>query len=124
MPVETQWYLPKRVIYQRFYGVVTVDDFARSIRQIGEFVAEGDAPVHAIANVLDVERWPLLNLSKVNKHGTYPGMGWTVIVVTNPTLRLFSTILGQFSSQYIHSVPHITEAISFLSRRDSTPHFP
>ncbi|MBZ0282014.1 MAG: hypothetical protein K8L97_14845 [Anaerolineae bacterium] len=121
MPVETRWYVDKRILYQRFYGDITLEDFKQSVEAVGAFVAEGHPLVHAIADVLDVEKWPpLTKLSKFAPRQGFPGMGWTLIIVSSPALRFVTGLLVQFTMSNFRMAATLNEALEFLTERDNT----
>lgn len=121
MPVETRWYVDKRIIYQRFYGAVTLEDFAFSVEQIGAFVEQGTPLIHAVADVLEVEKWPpLMQLTRAARRAPYNGMGWTLILVKSPALRFVTGILVQLSMSNFRMVATLDEALHFLKERDYT----
>jgi hypothetical protein len=88
---------------------------------VERFVAEGQPVIHAIADVTDVLKYPPLSqLSQAAQRTTLEGMGWTVVVVSNPMLRFIGTLLAQFTVSHVYSVKTIDEALRFLARRDPT----
>jgi hypothetical protein len=121
VPVETSWYVEKRIFYQRFYGVVTLDDFPASMAQTEAHIAAGTPPVHAIADLRDIEKYPpLFRLSRIARRTQFDGMGWTIILVTNPILRFIGSMLTQFMVSNYRTVATLEDAVEFLRTYDST----
>jgi hypothetical protein len=121
MAVETRWLLEKRILYQRFSGELTVDDFRQSIEEAGAFIAQGVPLVHAIADLLQVRKWPsLFEMNRIARRSPYPGIGWTVVVVSNPALRFVASILIQFTMANYKMAASVDEALRFLAERDNT----
>lgn len=121
MPCETRWYVKKKLLYQRFYGVVTLEDFKQSIETAGAFIAEGDPLIHAIADLLEIEKWPpLTQMSKMARREPFSGIGWTVIIVSNPALRFVAGLLVQFTLTHFRVAASLDEALKFLAERDNT----
>ena len=122
MPFETRWLIANRVVYQRFYGDVTIEEFADSVAEIRQFIDSGTPLVHAIGDLTTVQKYPsLIQMSKVaQSNPTLPNVGWTVLLVTNPLLRFFGTVLAQFTVERIRTVGTLQEAMQFLLSRDQT----
>jgi hypothetical protein len=122
MPFETRWLVANRVVYQSFYGDVTVEEFADSVREIRAFIESGVPLVHAIGDLTEVQKYPsLIQMSQVAQRSeTLANAGWTVLLVTNPLLRFFGTVLAQFTVDRIGTVATLDEAMQFLSSRDQT----
>jgi hypothetical protein len=125
VPVETTWYVEKRIFYQRFYGIIGLDDFRLSLEQTGQFMAEGTPLIHAIADLRQIEKYPpMFDLTRMARRTGFPGIGWTVIVVTNPVMRFIGSILTQFTVSHYHVASTLEDALDFLSSRDSTLELP
>ena len=121
MAAQIFWYIDKRVIYERFHGEVTLEEFTDSVTAVEEMCAEGTPLIHVITDLLDITKWPpLLKLSGAASHETLPGMGWTIIIVNNPALRLISAVVTQFAMNRMRTVKNIDEAMEFLISHDVT----
>jgi hypothetical protein len=121
MAGATRWFVDKRIVEIRLWGILTVDDIARVAQESQRMVREGTAPVHLISDLLAVEKFPsLLEVRSVSGRETVPGTGWQVIVVTNPVLRFFGSILMQLAGTNFHFVNTRQEAFAFLNGRDVT----
>lgn len=122
MPFETRWLIANRVVYQRFYGDVTIEEFADSVAEIRQFIDSGTPLVHAIGDLTGVQKYPsLIQMSKVAQaNPAMANIGWTVLLVTNPLLRFFGTVLAQFTVERIRTVATFQEAMQFLLTRDQT----
>lgn len=122
MPFETRWLIANRVVYQRFYGDVTIEEFADSVAEIRQFIDSGMPLVHAIGDLTGVQKYPsLIQMSKVAQaNPAMANIGWTVLLVTNPLLRFFGTVLAQFTVERIRTVATFQEAMQFLLTRDQT----
>ncbi|HEX2622874.1 MAG TPA: hypothetical protein VHL11_22095 [Phototrophicaceae bacterium] len=120
MPIKTTWLIDQRIVYQRFYGDVTVEEFAASVKEIQQFIESSSLLVHGIGDLSEVQKYPsLLQLSKVaQRNHHFKNLGWTVLVVTNPLLRFFGSVLAQFTVERLRTVSTMQEALEFIASRD------
>lgn len=125
MPYEIFWHTDKRIIHERFYGQVTLDEIREVIARYMILVLEGDAPVHTLVDVSSVTRYPgnLNNLREMFDPDNDPGVGWILICgANNPLLRFLSSILTQvlLRKLRIRLFYSTEEAIGFLAEQDPT----
>ena len=122
MPFEVYWYKERRVLYERLYGDLTLDDVLDATQSQRQFAADGIPLVHTIADVSEVARFPT-NISLINSNiGNHDPkvFGWNVIVGTNPMIRFIVKVLAQLGSGQYHPVETIEDAIAFLIEQDET----
>lgn len=125
MPHSISWLVERRVVHERFYGIVTVED-VRAMNAVSRtYYASGDPPVHNFVDLLDIQRYPT-NINQIRTalvNQPHPYLGWIVIVLRpNPLLKFITTVLVQLSSinarmRFCYSYK---EAIAFLQSKDPT----
>jgi hypothetical protein len=121
MPFEVSWYKERRVLYERLYGELTLNDVFDATQSQRQFAADGIPLVHTIADVREVVRFPT-NISLINNNiGHDPKLfGWNVVVGTNPMIRFIVKVLAQLDSGQYYPVATIEDAVAFLIEQDST----
>lgn len=127
MPIEVSWYLQSRVIYQRYHGVLTIEDLKLSNTLAIEYVMSGNPLVHAVIDAQDVTKHPY-SLKDVN--GTLPrskmfydSLGWTVMVSTHYIHRFMGQMAAQMTRTRFQTAASLDEALQFLNSVDATLKF-
>lgn len=125
MAVEFSWLIPNRVILQRFYGDVTLEDIRESDRVLPAFVAEGIPLVHTLTDVRDITSHP--NLKEI--HGTasmatYEGEGWRVLVGAQGIARFIGSVLFQLMGQRYRMFDTMEEGLQFIIDHDDSIDMP
>jgi len=122
MPFEMSWYLPKRVVLLRYYGHATVEDIDRVGDVSVQYVLEGTPPVHIIADMTEVETFPtnLRQSARAIRTIKDPAMGWTVIISTNPLMRVIIVTLSRLAGFRFHIATSREQARAFLVGVDAT----
>ncbi|GEM_PF-1259999 len=92
MGTQLSWYLPSKVIYEEFTGIITTDDIRYASTTVNQLMAAGNPPVHSIINICGVTDFPK-NLEKIRRAldpEVHPHRGWLVVVLpeSNVLLRL------------------------------------
>lgn len=97
MPAEITWYYPQRLIYERFYGMITLDELDHIQTRFVNQLQEGIAPVHAIIDFRDVTDYPrnLLEIRRVLRPTSTEPLGWVIIINQNALLQFLVTVLTQ-----------------------------
>ncbi|HEX2622407.1 MAG TPA: hypothetical protein VHL11_19745, partial [Phototrophicaceae bacterium] len=85
MPYEFSWYVPRRVIYVRIHGDLTVNELTQLKEESRDFASKGDAPVHAIIDTLAMTSMPhdLPGIFRSMMQGERPLNAFSVLVTTN-----------------------------------------
>ena len=124
MPVETRWYVPNRVVLARFYGDVVLEDYHSSRSGINGLIEIGDAPVHTIVSVTDVNSYPkdLNAVRQILAGGHHPNVGWIVVITDNKVLRFFASVITQYfvANARLHMVTNFADAAAYIFSRDNT----
>ena len=119
MPVETSWYVEKRVFYQRIYGKITIEDFMHARDEILAKLDEGRAPIHCMISLLGADSFPsLFDMQKVAFKQEHPATGWTLLIIDNHLIRFIAALVTQLSTQHFKTVSTLEEAVAFLGEHD------
>jgi hypothetical protein len=125
VPIEITWYVEKRVLYQRFTGVVTLEDFVISLKESRARLATGIPLVHTLVDTLTLEKYPpLRQLTRHMTPETGDNTGWTIIMVNNPLMRFAGSVLSQIGGSSFTMTGSLAEALAFLRARDGTLDLP
>ena len=124
MPTEVSWYLHGRVIYKRFYGVLTIDELQQTNVDTTELVVSGEPLVHIIVNSQDVTKHPY-SLKDVNStiprsKAFHDSLGWTVMVSTHYIHRFMGQMAAQMTRTRFQTAASFDEALQFLNSVDDT----
>ena len=125
MPVKIGWLIPGEVIYQRWWGVCTLDD----VRYINDTALEmmaqyPDRPlIHHVANGTGQEKVEG-GLSQIRHTFTtldHPQTGWILLIVDQILLRFVVNIALQIGvKSRIRFMDNVDEWQPFLKERDNT----
>lgn len=128
MPYEIRWHTENRVIYQRCFGVLTLDEMRENNEITMQYINSGTPLVHNIVDMREVESFPM-NLKQMGDvfkrdQETLIRLGWTVVIGLTPIMRFFATVLIQIWGARYRFVTTLEEAEDFLLDRDVTlrPH--
>lgn len=123
MPIELSWQQPRRVIYERFHGTITIEEMSAIQQKFIEYLNEGEAPVHAIIDLSAVRDFPK-SISQIRQGLVSTGntqLGRIVLVTgKNPVLRFISSVISQLilkNAQYA-LCDSLEEAARLLRERD------
>ncbi len=125
MSVEISWRQPRRVIYERFYDTVTIEELTSIQQTFFHYLSEGDAPVHSIIDMAAVHSFPK-SLNQIRQALTPDptGKGGSVVIVTggNPVLKFVTSMISQvlFRQAQFTFCATLDEAVSYLRQRDPT----
>lgn len=120
MPYTINWHQEKRVIYGKLYGVVTLEDLSQWTPEIQRYIQEGEAPVHLLADVSEIQKFPM-NISAL-KGVLYreiePKTGWVVTAGGPSVLMTFCYILARLFGVNLRVADTLDEAINVLGELD------
>jgi hypothetical protein len=124
VPIEVSWYVQGRVIYKRYYGVLTIGDLQASNALVAEYVASGKPLVHIIVNSQDVTKHPYslkdINSTIPRTKSFHDGLGWTVMVSTHYIHRFMGQMASQMTRARFQTAVSLDEALQFLSSVDDS----
>lgn len=128
MPVELRWHTPNpnRIILQRFYGEVALEDITYASTEGPRMMLDGIPPVHLFVEGSGVTRFPqqLRSLQEALRANPNPEvLGWVVIVTPdNPLLRFIAAMLAQLKINHVRFRLFLDAeaALRFLHTQDPT----
>lgn len=125
MSIETTWYIPGKVLYQRYHGIVTLEDVRQSSREAAErYQQVADHRQHYIIDMSDTGKLDV-NLQGLRDLKPPEGnTGWSVVVAnSNPLVNSFTKFMSVAASQFLgirlRIVNTLSEAEAFLSEMDN-----
>jgi hypothetical protein len=119
MAVELSWYEEGRVVYQRFRGVLAMDDVETVARALKEQADQGIAPVHAIVDVRQVTEFPA-SISQISSlRGDGDVNGWMVVIGLHPAVRSIARVMSWLRGVQYRPVASMEDALRFLARQDA-----
>jgi hypothetical protein len=123
MSYRFSWYVPRRVIYIHMEGILTLGDLGALKEESRTFALNGDAPVHAIIDCLEVTGLPhdLPGILRGMREGETPLAGaFSVIVTSNRLAQFLSATLFQLLKLELRIAPTVADAFDILTRFDAT----
>jgi len=125
MTVEISWQQPKRVIYERFYDTVTIEELTSIQQTFFQYLREGDAPVHSIIDLAAVRSYPKsINQVRQAFVPDQTGKGGRVVIVigSNVILRFITSMVSQiaFKDAQFTFCNSLDEAVTYLRQLDPT----
>ena len=119
MAVELSWYEEGRVVYQRFCGVLAVDDVQAVAHALKQQAEKGMLPVHTIVDVRQVTEFPA-SISEINSlKNDADMMGWMVVIGLHPAVRSLARVMSWLRGVQYRPVSTLEDALNFLARQDS-----
>lgn len=122
MPISCTWLVEKRVIVQKYYGVVTSKQIADAMDEFRTMMQEGIAPVHVFVDAVEQDGYIDINIrdlpSLVPK--ILHGAGWIVVVQPNTLQRFFVSLGMQISGARYKFVKDEAAARDYLVKHDPT----
>lgn len=121
MPVEIRWCVPQRVLYVRYYRVLTIDSIQKAMDETNRLLAEGIPLVHSIMDVTDVESYPkLAELARGLKFEHSDKQGWTIYVGAHGIARFVASVTTQLAGSRFRMYNTFDDALAFLIDQDIT----
>lgn len=123
MSYSIKWYIEDEIIYIRYSGTPTYDEFREAILEANELI-EGSSRslVHTVSDLGDVTRTPSPkdSLKLAREVGVHERVGWTIFI--RETAGLTKMIVAMFTSLTkvrTRSFNTMDEAIDFLKSMDT-----
>ena len=123
MPYQLDWYIEGRIIYRRFWGVVTEDELQAYYIQFLDLLEIGNSPIHLIVNDGQLERIAIKpSLSNKNRQiNKHPSLGWSISIGQLHFVVRLLTLLGRkLRLSRWRWFKRWEEAKNFLKKHDST----
>lgn len=125
MSYEGSWYADKRVVLQRLWGTVTLEEAAQAHHTMVQFLDEGTPLVHVLVDLSQVEQFPtnLIALKRAMPPIEHSGMGWMLVCgAGNPMLRFVASTIIQIMMPglRLRMFDTLDQSLTFLQDQDST----
>jgi hypothetical protein len=126
MPYQISWMIDKRLVYQRCYGELTMDELRENNQEfVRDYLRQGTPLVHTIVDLTGVTNFPknLTQYGQAFKRDAedVARLGWTVVVGANPIFRFFGTVVTNLWRQArFRMFDTLQEAYTFLGQQDNT----
>jgi hypothetical protein len=118
MPSELRWIVEGRVLYSRYYGVVTMDTMRNGADSFVNFLDNADVPkVHVIYDNTQQTKGPtnIMQIRQVSKPVfEHPKIGWNVVITPHPLNKFLTSMLMQAYKVQWRAVNSYQEAVEFL----------
>ncbi len=125
MPYSIDWEVEGRVVYERVYGDITVEELVRFNSDVSRLITKnGRPPVHIIMDLSEIGHYPynLKDLMGIVRQTDDDQMGLTLIITQNPSVRFMASTMGQFAGPRLLVFNTEQETLEFLTNRDKTLH--
>ena len=122
MPFSIQWSVEKRVIYKRYYGDVTLQEFHQAIETTRDYVTKGIPLIHTIDDMRDVTQFPTQLGMLIKTVGAVDNtiFGYTIVVAQDRLMNFLANIVTQKMKARYRTVTTYEEAQKFLTDVDAT----
>lgn len=123
MAFTYSWLVSKRVLVGRIWGMQTLSELEESISILWEYLDEGEAPVHFIANLEGLDKAPvdLNELTRLFRFTQSPRVGWIIIVgLSARNLVIILSVLSKIMRVPFKSFDTMDSAVVFLKENDPT----
>jgi len=125
MTIETEWYIPGRVVHQRYIGNISMAEAKEAIDGAKHFYDEAhDNCLHTIVDMSAVERFDITLQGLRDLQAAKGNIGWSVVVTSSNGMishlsKFLSVAASQFLNVRLRIVSDISEAEAFLSEMDN-----
>ena len=122
MAVNISWYVENRVILAHVEGVVDDEGMHAFNTTIGDFLENGQAPIHLIVDTTEIKQFPtnLRTLRKSQAYLTHSNMGWIIVINTNPMLNFLVHVLTSVAHVKERTVKTFDEGKHILASLDAS----
>jgi hypothetical protein len=120
MPQQISWYQEGRIIYDRFEGVVTLNDVREANDSAIALIRAGTPPVHDIVDGLNISKPPfdIKALSAATTFFAEPNLGWVIYINRSPVLAFLGSLASKVYSGRFKVVHSLDEALATLHQLD------
>lgn len=123
MPFAMTWYIPKRVIYLKIEGDITIADIEAISTHLIEMLDQGTAPVHCFADDENIGKIPY-KIAEFRKTATalaHPSMGWLIAIgLVHPMVNFIIPLIAQLFKVNYYRCYTVKQAQDILTRRDTS----
>lgn len=122
MPSELGYYYEKRVIYMRFYGVVTNEELRASNEMLLRLVAEGTPRIYILVDSFDMTKHEsgLAEIRSIFNSAPLDVVAWIVLIGVDPLARFFASVVSQLLNMRFRFEKDRAAAVEFIRSVDDT----
>jgi hypothetical protein len=124
MPYKVEWLVEKRVLFSRYYGILTIEDARGQVREGNALLRDGIPLTHSIIDMSTVEKLPSLQLASefmsTDLSEVRDKLGWTIVITNNKFLKFASSLFVPMFKVRQRFFGSLDEALAFLQEEDST----
>ncbi len=123
MPYEVSWYRPNRIIYERVYGELTLNEVQGTVVEIERMLEEGTSPIHLIVDMreLDKVKVPVKEIANVSRSLRSTKLGWVLLLSTGkPLLDFLASVVSQVTRMQLAKRASLDQVDDFLLRQDAS----
>lgn len=122
MHEESNWYIPKRVIYQKLTGDISFDDAIQLGAINLAYLDEGDPPVHFIFDTSEIGSTPLrLNIATdASQWVKHENFGWAVVVGISGFSKFILNVIQNTLGFRMGTANNLDDAVEWLKGNDET----
>lgn len=124
MAYEVSWYIPEHILYMRYYGDLTTEEFEQSLiesRALFNSLPTDTARCHTITDTLDLNKMPRsLTAFKNALVKPHPAAGWVCLVAENSLQNMIASTVTQLMQLNFKVFPSRQQALQFLIDRDAS----
>ena len=125
MPIETEWFLEKRVLFLNYSGELTLDEVISSSETIRACIDQTEGQLlHCIGDLGGVTKVPM-NLKSLSDAAqaalSHPQFGWMLVYnIDNPVVRFLGDMTTRVFQVRYRVLNTQGEALDFLNSVDAT----
>jgi hypothetical protein len=124
MPYSVAWYVEKQVVYARYLGDLTTQEFREYLEVVErDYLDHGETPlVHILVDIAQSTSLPTLEqLTASVRRNIHPKSGWMLVTgVTNPASRWIGEFVSRLFKFRYRSFNTLPEAVAFLKEKEPT----
>jgi hypothetical protein len=121
MAYELSWYIDKRVLKLRVYGVNEMDEFEEINNHIQDYAQQGNPPVYLIVDVREVTQMPLnfnTMLQGMTADRWKNKIAFTWLVSDNRLINFFGVLASKVATLPVYICKTLEEANTQLAHLD------
>jgi hypothetical protein len=121
MPYDMSWYLEKRIVFINFHETMQLDEMPSMFEALEDFRQAGEDPVHIIADVSRMERFPMA-ISEVGQLAPLMDTFGVCVIygVSQPLLQFVLKVVAKVIKLELRVAETLELALISIGRLDPT----
>ena len=124
MPYSIAWYVERQVVFVRYTGQFTAEEFQDYLQTVErDYLDQGEGPlVHILVDISQAASTPTLKqLAAGIGRDLHPKSGWMIVIgVANPAARWIGEFVSTLFRFRYRSFSTLSDALAFLKDMDQT----